>query len=71
MTALRPDWYGLGTTGVQVDALGNVLTNDVNSNGLPTVDDRSSQPDHPFTFDSKGNMTEEIYPDGNNDPIHV
>src|SRR6185437_8420568 len=29
---IRPDWYGLGTTGVAVDALGDVATDDVNSN---------------------------------------
>ena len=66
-TYLRPDWYGLGMTGVQVDALGNVATYDLNANGLATVaidqDNRISQ----FTYDSEGNITEEIYPDGSTD----
>ena len=37
LTQLRPDWYGLGTTGQTTDALGDVTTYDVNSNGLPTI----------------------------------
>ncbi len=36
-TTLRPDWWGMGVTGVQVDAIGNVVMNDLTSNGLPTV----------------------------------
>ena len=66
-TALRPDWFGLGMTGVAVDALGNVATYDVDSDGLATaaIDrvNRISQ----FTYDSKGNITEQIYADQNTD----
>ena len=36
VTTIRPDWYGLGMTGVAIDALGDVATYDLNSNGLPT-----------------------------------
>jgi transcriptional regulator with XRE-family HTH domain len=34
VTALRSDWFGLGITGVAVDALGDVVMYDVNSNRL-------------------------------------
>jgi len=65
VTALRPDWYGLGMTGVAVDALGDVATYDLNSNGLPIVAidqvNRISQ----YTYDSKGNITTYTYPDIN------
>ncbi|MFI5459013.1 MAG: hypothetical protein ACHRXM_26590 [Isosphaerales bacterium] len=64
-TSLRPDWWGMGATGVQVDALGNVGTDDLSSNGLATVAiDQVNRIDL-FTYDSKGNMTLEFYPDGN------
>ena len=46
MTSLRPDWYGLGMTGVEVDALGDVATYDLNSNGLATIAIDPAQPDH-------------------------
>jgi len=65
-TSLRPDWWGMGLTGVRVDALGNVATYDRNSNGLATVAiDQVNRIDL-FTYDTKGNMTGEVYPDGNN-----
>ena len=66
-TALRPDWYGLGMTGVSVDALGDVATYDLNSNGLATVAIDQVNRITSFTYDSKGNITDEIYPDGNDD----
>ena len=54
LNLMRPDWYGLGTTGETTDALGDVTTYDVNSNGLATISidriNRISQ----FTFDSLG-----------------
>jgi len=65
-TTLRLDWWGMGVTGVQVDALGDVATYDLNSNGLPTVAiDQVNRPDL-FTYNSLGSMTKEVYPDGNN-----
>ena len=65
-TALRPDWWGMGITGVKIDALGDVATNDLNSNGLATVTIDQVNRVSLFTYNSLGNMTEEIYPDGNN-----
>ncbi len=46
LTQLRPDWYGLGTTGQTTDALGDVTTYDVNSNGLADRQHRPARPDH-------------------------
>ena len=65
-TGMRPDWYGLGMTGVEVDALGDVATYDLSSNGLPTVVIDQVNRITSFTYDSQGDMTEEIYPDLNN-----
>jgi RHS repeat-associated protein len=62
-TAMRPDWLGLGVVGQTTDALGDVVTNDLNSNGLATVTidglNRISQ----FTYDSLGNPVTITYPD--------
>jgi len=55
----------MGVTGVQVDALGNVATYDLTSNGLATVAIDQVNRISLFTFDSKGNMTKEVYPDLN------
>ena len=63
-TSILPDWYGLGTAGVTVDALGDVDTNDVNANGLVinSIDplNRIDQ----YTYDSHGNVTAHTFPDG-------
>jgi YD repeat-containing protein len=62
-STLRPDWYGLGETTQPVDALGDVATDDLNANGLPTV---SIDPMNRITqdvYDSHGNVTEVVYPD--------
>ncbi len=63
-STIRPDWYGLGTPVVGVDALGDVSTIDINSNGLPitSIDplNRISQ----YTYDTHGNTTGVILPDG-------
>ena len=66
-TALRPDWYGLGTTGVAVDALGDVTTYDVNSNGLATIAIDPLNRITTFSYDSHGNLTGDTYADGNTD----
>ncbi len=70
LTQMRPDWYGLGTTGQVTDALGDVTTNDVNSSGLATVVidrlNRISQ----YQYDSLGNVTQQTYPDGSTDQSH-
>ncbi len=62
-TSVLPDWYGLGTAGVTVDALGDIATNDVNANGLVVnnIDplNRISQ----FGYDTHGNMTSHVFPD--------
>ena len=58
-TTLRPDWWGLGQTGVAIDAIGDVATYDLNSNGLATVAIDQVNRVTSFTYDSKGNMTEE------------
>ena len=60
-----PDWWGMGITGVQVDAIGNVVMNDLTSNGLPTVTVDQVNRVTQFTWSSSGNMTEELYPDSN------
>ena len=64
VTTSRPDWYGLGQTSQMTDALGNVTTYDLNSNGLATV---TIDPLNRITqdaYDSKGNVTEIMNPDG-------
>ena len=43
-----------------------MATYDLNSNGLPTVVIDQVNRITQFTYDSQGDMTEEIYPDGNN-----
>ncbi len=67
LTQLRPDWYGLGTTGQTTDALGDVTTYDVNSNGLPTISIDRLNRITTYAYDSLGNITKEVYPDGNSD----
>ncbi len=64
-TTLRPDWAGLGQTGVQIDALGDVVTNDLNSNGLATVTIDQVNRVTSYVYDSHGNMGTEVYADGN------
>jgi YD repeat-containing protein len=64
VTALRPDWYGLGMTGVTVDALGDVSTNDLNSNGLTAVAIDPLNRITTYTYNSLGNMTGLTNPDG-------
>jgi len=63
----RPDWMGLGQLGQATDPYGDVVSNDLNSSGLPvvTVDglDRITQ----YNFDSLGNTTKITYPDLTND----
>jgi RHS repeat-associated protein len=63
VTRLRPDWYGLGETGQQVDPYGNVATNDLNTNGLATVGidplSRISQ----YAYDTHGNVLTLTNPD--------
>ena len=63
-TALRPDWYGLGMTGVSVDALGDVATYDLNSNGLPTVTIDPLNRMSTYSYDNLGNVTGMTNPDG-------
>ena len=64
VTTDSSDWRGMGLTDQDTDALGNVTTTDRNSNGLATITidplNRISQ----FAYDSHGNITKEIYPDG-------
>jgi YD repeat-containing protein len=64
VTSLRPDWYGLGMTGVAVDALGDVATYDISSNGLPTVTIDPLNRISTYTYDSLGNVTGLANPDG-------
>jgi len=66
VTTIQPDWLGLGTTGNQVDALGNVAMYDRTSNGLATVAVDQVNRITQYTYSNVGNITEEIYPDGNN-----
>ncbi len=61
---LRPDWFGLGVTGVAVDALGNVATYDLNSNGLPTVTIDQVNRMTIYGYDSLGNISALTNPDG-------
>jgi RHS repeat-associated protein len=66
-STLRPDWYGLGETATSVDALGDVATNDLDSNGLATV---SIDPLNRITqaaYDASGNITKATHPDGTAD----
>ncbi len=66
---LQPDWMGLGQTGVAIDALGDVSTFDLNSNGLATVAIDPLNRITQYSYDSKGNtltivnadLTEEQY----------
>ena len=64
VTSLRPDWYGLGMTGVAVDALGDVGTYDLNSNGLATVVIDPLNRMTTSSYNSLGNMTGVTNPDG-------
>ncbi len=66
-TTVRPDWYGLGITAVAVDALGDVATYDLNSNGLATVAIDPLNRITSYTYSSQGNVTEMINPDGTNE----
>jgi len=67
LTQMRPDWYGLGLTGQSTDAMGNVSTYDLNSNGLATAAIDQLNRIAFYNYDSLGNMTKETYPDGNTD----
>jgi YD repeat-containing protein len=67
-TTLRPDWNGQGETITATDGLGNVATLDRNSNGLPTVMLGPLGRITRYTsYDSLGNPTQIILPDGNQD----
>ena len=66
VTTIRPDWLGLGTAGQTTDALGDTETFDYNSNGLPTIVIDNLNRITQYTYNSLGNVTEEIYPDGTN-----
>ncbi len=66
VTTIRPDWLGLGTAGQVTDALGDTETFDYNSNGLPTIVIDNLNRISQFTYNSLGNVTEEIFPDGTN-----
>ncbi len=63
-TSVLPDWYGLGTAGVGIDALGDVATNDLNANGL-VIDsiDRLNRMDQ-YSYDTHGNVTTHTFADG-------
>ena len=66
-TAMRPDWWGLGVAGQMTDALGNVLTFDLNANGLATVAiDRLNRISE-STYDNLWNPVTITYPDGSTD----
>ncbi len=66
-TTIQPDWMGLGMTGNQIDALGDVQMYDLNSNGLATVAVDQVNRVTSFAYDSSGNTTKEVYPDGNSE----
>jgi YD repeat-containing protein len=66
-TTIQPDWMGLGMTGNQIDALGDVQMYDLNSNGLATVAVDQVNRVTSFAYDSSGNMTKVVYPDGNSE----
>ena len=62
-TTYRPDWRGMGYTDQTVDAMGNIATQDRDSNGLATI---TVDPMNRITqdaYDSKGNVTKTTYPD--------
>ena len=63
VTSLRPDWYGLGVTGVAIDALGDVATYDLNSNGLATTTIDPLNRMSTYAYDSLGNITGLTNPD--------
>jgi RHS repeat-associated protein len=63
VTTERPDWRGMGLTDETTDALSNVTTYDRNSNGLATITIDPLNRIAQFAYDSKGNITKEIYPD--------
>ena len=69
VTTIRPDWWGLGTTGQLTDALGDTDTFDYNSNGLPTIVVDNLNRITQFTYNSQGNVTEEIYPDATDETL--
>ncbi len=63
-STLQPDWAGLGQIGVAVDALGDVATFDLNSNGLATVAIDPLNRITQYAYDSKGNTVTIINADG-------
>jgi RHS repeat-associated protein len=66
-TDVRSDWGGLGLVNQGTDPDGNVISLDLNSNGLAAVAvDRLNRIDQ-YTYDSKGNITTHAYPDLNTD----
>ena len=65
VTTIQPDWLGLGMAGNQIDALGDVQMYDRTSNGLATVAVDQVNRITPYRYDSKGNITSEVYADGN------
>ena len=67
LSQMRPDWYGLGTTGQTTDALGNVTTNDISTNGLATTTIDNLNRITQYQYDSLGNTTQAAYADGTSD----
>ena len=66
-TTIQPDWLGLGMTGNQIDALGDVAMYDRTSNGLVSVAVDQVNRVTSYSYSSAGNMLSETFPDGNSD----
>ena len=57
----------MGLPGNVIDPLGDVQLFDRNSNGLATVAVDQVNRNTQFTYDSKGNITETLFEDGNSE----
>ena len=58
-TTIQPDWLGLGMTGNQIDALGDVAMYDRTSNGLVSVAVDQVNRVTSYSYSSAGNMLSE------------
>ena len=60
-----------GPPAKSTDALGDTETFDYNANGLPTIVIDKLNRITQYTYNSQGNVTEEIYPDGTNEQVYL
>ena len=64
LSQMRPDWYGLGLTAQATDAMGNVTTNDLDSNGLATATIDQLDRVTLYEYDSLGTSSSRPIPTG-------